>query len=436
MRLLLLLGLMLGVLNAESRYALLIGNSDYKYIDDLKDPSYDIGRLKKSLEDLNFKVKIEKNLNSEYLSEAIEQFSKRLSRDKNNIGFLYYSGHGCQLNYQGYLVPTDVDTKNKVKIKHHALSINEMLDTLSIANNRVNMFFLDACRDVPTGAKGGKKGLGQPTTTPKGFLVVYATEAGKTADDNSNFINALIENIKQPNQTVKDMADNISNTVADKTEEKQIPVIFYKRLPEGIVLNNGYISSSEPVYVPVLVPPVPQNIYIPTTLTSKPPSLKPLPSSLYNLERPQDKPVKGIITINGKLWQDESINETKRLPYDKAKDYCESIMLGGYKNWRLPSLIELEELYKYKNKLKYVDTDYFTYSNVYHASASSDSSTTTGINFYDGSDYLLFRYPRKVNRQYNNGYSSFPSYSKVTVGPSHAYYRCIKEKEKTPMQAF
>ena len=231
MKLLILIGLMFGVLNAESRYALLIANSDYKYIDDLNDPSKNIKRLKKSLESLNFKVAVEKNLNSEYLSEAIEQFSKRLSRDKNNIGFLYYSGHGCQLNYQGYLVPTDVDTKNKVKIKHHALSINEMLDTLSMANNRVNMFFLDACRDVPTGSRGGTKGLGQPTATPKGSLVVYATEAGKTAEDNSNFIDALIDNINKPNQNVKDIADNISNAVADKTREKQIPVVFYKRLP-------------------------------------------------------------------------------------------------------------------------------------------------------------------------------------------------------------
>lgn len=235
MKLLLLLGLLIGVLNAESRYALLIGNSDYKHIDVLKDPSKDIQRLKKSLEDLDFVVTIEKNLNSEYLSEAIEQFAKRLSKDKNNIGFLYYSGHGCQLNYQGYLVPTDVDTKNKVKIKHHALSINEMLDTLSMANNRVNMFFLDACRDVPTGARGGTKGLGQPTATPKGALIVYATEAGETADDNSNFIDALIENINKPNQNVKDMADNISNAVADKTGEMQIPVVFYKRLPKVIL---------------------------------------------------------------------------------------------------------------------------------------------------------------------------------------------------------
>jgi len=136
-----------------------------------------------------------------------------------------------------------VDTKKKVKIKHHALSINEILDTLSKANNRVNMLFLDACRDVPIGSRGGKKGLGQPTATPKGSLVVYATEAGKTAEDNSNFIDALIDNINQPNQNVKDMADNISNAVADKTGEMQIPVVFYKRLPKIVLKKKDIISK-------------------------------------------------------------------------------------------------------------------------------------------------------------------------------------------------
>ena len=45
MRFIILIGLVLGVLSAESRYALLIGNSDYRYIDDLEDPTQDIKRL-------------------------------------------------------------------------------------------------------------------------------------------------------------------------------------------------------------------------------------------------------------------------------------------------------------------------------------------------------------------------------------------------------
>jgi uncharacterized caspase-like protein len=244
MRFIITITLIMGFLSAEPRHALLIGNSHYKHIDNLQNPIPSLRRLKRALEDLGFEVEdIKRDLSSAELFETIEKFSKKLAINRDSIGFVYYSGHGCQLNYQGYLVPTDVNTKSRVKIKHHALSVNELLGTLSEANNRVNMVFLDACRDVPIGAKGGNKGLGQPTTTPKGSLVVYATEAGKTADDNNNFINALISNIQKPNQDIKEIADNISNSVADKTNENQIPVVFYKRLPK-VVLKGEYIPQS------------------------------------------------------------------------------------------------------------------------------------------------------------------------------------------------
>jgi hypothetical protein len=59
---------------------------------------------------------------------------------------------------------------------------------LSEADNKVNMLFLDACRDVPIGAKGGTKGLGQIHTTPKGTLVVYATAAILTLLNQHKFL--------------------------------------------------------------------------------------------------------------------------------------------------------------------------------------------------------------------------------------------------------
>ena len=174
-----------GYLQADSKEALLIGNSDYRYITNLQNPKTSIQKLERALKKLDFHVTTLYNLDAENLSAEVERFRDRLS--SNSIGFFYYSGHGCQLNHQSYLVPTNVDTKKASKIKYHALGVGELLDMLDSANNRVNMLFLDACRDVPVGSKGGTKGLGQISVTPKGTLVVYATEAGKVAED-SNLI--------------------------------------------------------------------------------------------------------------------------------------------------------------------------------------------------------------------------------------------------------
>jgi hypothetical protein len=144
------------------------------------------------------------------------------------------------LDNVGYLVPTNVDTQKKIDIEYDALNIDKMLKILESANNRLNMLFLDACRDIPSGVKGGTKGLGQAPLTPKGTLIVYATEAKKTANDNARFIDSLIKHIQEPNRNIRDIADDISNEVADQTRENQIPEVFSKRLPTPmIVLKRG-----------------------------------------------------------------------------------------------------------------------------------------------------------------------------------------------------
>ncbi len=62
-------------------------------------------------------------------------------------------------------------------------------------------------------------------------MLVYATEAGKVANDNAKFINALIDNINKPNQYIKDIGDNISRVVAKRSSYKQIPEVYSKLLP-------------------------------------------------------------------------------------------------------------------------------------------------------------------------------------------------------------
>jgi len=302
MRLLLIITLLFGILNAQNREALLIGNSNYKYISNLNDTSQNLRRLKATLEYLDFTVKVKTNLEAKKLKQAIDNFKERLAKSHDTIGFLYYSGHGCQMDNVGYLIPTNVNSSKSLDVKYDAINIDKMLETLREAGNRVNMVFLDACRDnTPTGKKGGKKGLAQAPVMPKGTLVVYATEATKTADDNSNFINSLIAQIKQPNRSIRDIGYNISDDVASQTGEQQVPQVFAQRVP-NIVLRGGYI----------------------------PPTPTPRPLS------------KDIVTIDGLMYQNQPF--TKRYTWKEAKEYCQDLTLGGYSDWRLPTRAELNKI--------------------------------------------------------------------------------------------
>lgn len=260
-------------------------------------------------------------MNSENLEYAIEQFRNRLARSRDTIGFLYYTGHGCQLNHQGYLVPTNVDTTKKLKIKYHALNINKIQETLKEAGNRVNMLFLDACRDVPLGAKGSSKGLGQIQNTPKGTLVVYATQAGQIAKDNSNFINSIINTIALPNQSIRNLPYSISD--AFKSADGQKPIFSAMEIPK-IVLKSGYVPPVEPVQS--------EFVYVPIDPVSVPQTRR--------VEIPTNNP--NIVKIGNIIYQNQPF--TKTYTWEKAKEYCQGLTLSGYDNWRLPNRSELEKL--------------------------------------------------------------------------------------------
>jgi len=366
MRAIILLGVLCSLLSAEPREALLIGNSNYQYISTLNNPKPNLKRLKKTLEDLGFTVKIKTNLNSVNLEEAIEKFSNRLARDRSTTGFLYYTGHGCQVEHQGYLLPVDVNSAKRLKVKHHALKIEEMIETLKASGNRVNMFFLDACRDVPVGTKGSSKGLGQIKNTPKGTLVVYATENGQTAEDNSDFLNSIIRSVKEPNQNIRNLPYSISDIFKGTS---QTPIFSAVGIPK-IVLNRKarYVE-------PVIVPPKP--VVVPAPVVVPPP---PTPS-------------KNSVTLNGLTYENQPF--TKRYTWQKAKEYCQDLTLDGYSDWRLPNREELKDIMT-KNSFKsskgytqYIRKEfienlpqysYFWTSTIYE----KDSSLAWGVLFGNG----------------------------------------------------
>jgi len=54
----------------------------------------------------------------------------------------------------------------------------------------------------------------------------------------------------------------------------------------------------------------------------------------------------GIVTdhTTGLMWQDNEKDGGVSLPWEEAKEYCENLSLGGYEDWRLPTIGELVNL--------------------------------------------------------------------------------------------
>jgi len=108
---------------------------------------------------------------------------------------------------------------------------------------------------------------------------------------------------------------------------------------------------------------------------------------------------KYITKIGNKMWQDQAINARKKFKWHAALKYCKNLSLGGYSDWRLPSLKTLEELYTHKSKLKNVyPSDYW--SSTTH---SRDSRRTRLVNFRYGRSYEDFNFRSKYVRCVRGG---------------------------------
>ena len=89
----------------EKRLALVIGNSNYDSIAVLKNPVNDAKLIAKTLDSLSFDVILATDLDKgEFMSKVLE-FGKR--RSDYDVGFVYYAGHGVQINGENYLLPTN-----------------------------------------------------------------------------------------------------------------------------------------------------------------------------------------------------------------------------------------------------------------------------------------------------------------------------------------
>jgi hypothetical protein len=100
---------------------------------------------------------------------------------------------------------------------------------------------------------------------------------------------------------------------------------------------------------------------------------------------PKKKDFKTIMKYGDLMWQDSLINETQMMSYSQANSYCKKLNYKRSKNWRLPSIAELQNICDIwgKNKpykaLKHIQLREYYWSNdgdtqfVFSSGASSQS---------------------------------------------------------------
>jgi uncharacterized caspase-like protein len=223
-------------LAAEKRVALVIGNSAYKNVARLTNPTNDAalvgGMFKKSGFDT---VDVKLDLNVVDMRKALREFGSKAR--EADVAVIYYAGHGIELDGTNYLIPTDAALETDTDVLDEAFPLDRVLFAIEPAK-QLRLVILDACRDNPfaktmkrtVASRAIGRGLAKVEPTSPNTMIAFAAKAGSTASDgdtkNSPFATALVERLPMPGLDLRKAFGFVRDDVLKTTGYKQEPYVY------------------------------------------------------------------------------------------------------------------------------------------------------------------------------------------------------------------
>ena len=223
--------LLLGVVSAVAsaavgdRVALVIGNGKYASAP-LVNSVNDSRAIAQELRAMGFKVIERENLQSRQIASTLREF--RTSLTPGSVALFFYAGHGLQIKGVNYLPAVDAEIQSEDDVPMQSIDVNRVLDILGESKTRLNLLFLDACRNNPyaRSMRSGVSGLAK-VDAPSGTLISFATRPGSTASDGMSghgvYTEQLLAQMKQPNQPIEQVLKRVGADVKRATRGAQEP---------------------------------------------------------------------------------------------------------------------------------------------------------------------------------------------------------------------
>lgn len=232
-------------LESRKQVALIIGNAEYRGNNQdstsgewrrLVNPVNDAYALSGKLREFRFDTEVEVNLTAAHIKAAVSHLVERASGATTVL--FYFSGHGAGIGDTNYLIPIDarpVDA-DYASIKSDGVQLSDVIRPLMSIPAATKIVIIDACRSLPTTARfSGQKGSGYSgglvsiPAPPNDTVIVFATDAGATADDapdskNGAYMQGLMHafNYSQRLNLGAVLAET-DRKVAELTDSRQIP---------------------------------------------------------------------------------------------------------------------------------------------------------------------------------------------------------------------
>lgn len=231
--------------NAQSRVALVIGNSSYQSVAALPNPVNDADDISASLKRLGFDVKTLSNATFDDMRRALINFG----REARGIEFavIYFAGHGMELGGENWLIPVDAQLSTDLDVANETIGLHSLTRAVS-STTKLGLIILDACRNNPFAPKM-QRSTALSREVERGFarvepndnvLVAFAARDGTTAKDgtgrNSPFTGSLLRNIETPGLEVTFLFRTVRDDVLAATRREQQPYVYGSLSKDSVYL--------------------------------------------------------------------------------------------------------------------------------------------------------------------------------------------------------
>jgi hypothetical protein len=223
------------------RVALVIGNSAYRAVGLLPNPTKDAELVGAAFRQAGIEVTVAHDLDREGMIAALKAFTRKANAA--DWAVIYYAGHGLEVGGTNYLIPVDAKLETDLDVSDEAISLERMMSAIQGAR-RLKLVVLDACRNNPFARQmkvtvaNRSIGRGLAPAEPTGAtLVAYAAKEGTTSQDgdsgDSPFALSFAKRVVEPGVEINIVFRYVRKDVLESTNNEQEPFVYGSLPPDN-----------------------------------------------------------------------------------------------------------------------------------------------------------------------------------------------------------
>jgi uncharacterized caspase-like protein len=248
----------------ERRFALVIGNSEYK-AGRHPTAANDAGLVAETLRTAGFDVAGARDLDQDTLRRSAREFLDKVSAaGPQAVAFIYIAGYGLQFEGENYIVPVDATIARDEDIPIEAVRISDITRPMSGMPGGVKLVVVDAARQHPYLPAGTPLASGLALIDPDpATLIAFNTAPGAVAPIENGpygaFAQALAEMIGAGGIGLDDVFARVRLRVNEKTGGVAVPW-YASKVTQAFLFTERTVDA----------PPAPQAVVTTMELQSTP----------------------------------------------------------------------------------------------------------------------------------------------------------------------